>query len=131
MTNRCWVLRDYNGEIKLFSNKIDAMKEFDGFNHIWKDVFEEEIQMSDEVHLDMTYRPTSTVQYDNVNHPAHYCEGRKYEPWDVILDWGLDYLTGTAVKYLSRAGRKDPFKEIEDLNKAKAYIDKRIEQLQG
>ena len=66
---------------------------------------------------------------DNVNHPNHYCEGRKYEPWDVIVDWELDYLTGSAVKYLSRAGRKNPDKEVEDLQKAIAYIEKRIEVL--
>ena len=68
---------------------------------------------------------------DNVNHPNHYCEGRKYEPWDVIVDWQLDYLTGSAVKYLSRAGRKDPSKETEDLRKAVAYIEKRIEMLES
>lgn len=68
---------------------------------------------------------------DNVNHPNHYCEGRKYEPWDVIVDWELDYLTGSAVKYLSRAGRKDPSKETEDLRKAVAYIEKRIEVLES
>ena len=68
---------------------------------------------------------------DNVNHPNHYCEGRRYEPWDVIIDWQLDYLTGSAVKYLSRAGRKDPSKETEDLRKAIAYIEKRIEVLES
>lgn len=68
---------------------------------------------------------------DNVNHPNHYCEGRKYEPWDVIVDWQLDYLTGSAVKYLSRAGRKDPSKETEDLRKAIAYIEKRIKVLES
>ena len=69
---------------------------------------------------------------DSVNHPNHYCEGRRYEPWDVIVDWQLDYLTGSAVKYLSRAGRKDgESKEIEDLRKAIAYIEKRIEVLKS
>ena len=69
---------------------------------------------------------------DSVNHPNHYCEGRRYEPWDVIVDWQLDYLTGNAVKYLSRAGRKDgESKEIEDLRKAVAYIEKRIEVLES
>ena len=130
MTNYCWVVRDYNGHIKLFSNFKDASEEFKSTKHIWQAIFQEEIHMNDyEVHLDMPIG-APTIKYDSVNHPAHYCEGRKYEPWDVILDWKLDYLTGTAVKYLSRAGRKDPTKEIEDLNKAKAYIDKRIEQLQ-
>ena len=64
---------------------------------------------------------------DNVSHPSHYCDGRKYEPVDVILDWDLDYLLGNAVKYISRCGRKGtPDDAIEDLEKAVWYIQKRI-----
>ena len=64
---------------------------------------------------------------DNVNHPSHYCDGRKYEPVDVILDWDLDYLLGNAVKYISRCGRKGtPDDAIVDLEKAIWYIQKRI-----
>lgn len=64
---------------------------------------------------------------DNVNHPSHYCDGRKYEPVEVILDWELDYLLGNAVKYISRCGRKGtPEDAIEDLEKAVWYIQKRI-----
>lgn len=48
----------------------------------------------------------------------------KYETWDVILDWGLGYLDGNAVKYLSRWRHKHG---IEDLRKARHYIDKLIE----
>ena len=47
-----------------------------------------------------------------------------YETWDVILDWGLGYLDGNAVKYLSRWRHKGG---IEDLKKARHYIDKLIE----
>lgn len=47
-----------------------------------------------------------------------------YETWDVILDWGLGYLDGNAVKYLSRWRHKNG---IEDLKKARHYIDKLIE----
>lgn len=53
-----------------------------------------------------------------VNHPAHYAEGRKYEPIAVIEDWNLNFSLGSAVKYISRAGRKDKDKVIEDLQKA-------------
>jgi hypothetical protein len=48
----------------------------------------------------------------------------KYETWDVILDWGLGYLDGNAVKYLSRWRHKNG---LEDLKKARHYIDKLIE----
>lgn len=47
-----------------------------------------------------------------------------HETWDVILDWGLGYLDGNAVKYLSRWRHKNG---IEDLKKARHYIDKLIE----
>lgn len=57
---------------------------------------------------------------DIVNHPPHYAEGRKYEPKDVIRDWGLNYNLGSAVKYISRAGRKENM--IQDIDKAIAYL---------
>lgn len=64
---------------------------------------------------------------DSVNHPAHYTFGR-YEVIDVIEDWGLDYHIGNAVKYLARAGRKDPAKELEDMEKAQWYLERAIAQ---
>lgn len=66
---------------------------------------------------------------DAVNHPAHYTDG-KIEVIDFIEDKGLNYHRGNAVKYISRAGKKDPAKEIEDLKKARWYIDREIERLQ-
>lgn len=53
----------------------------------------------------------------------HY-KRHKYETWDVILDWKLGYLDGNAVKYLSRWRLKGG---VEDLKKARHYIDKLIE----
>lgn len=54
---------------------------------------------------------------------AHY-KDYKYETWDVIVDWNLGYLDGNAVKYLSRWRLKGG---IQDLKKARHYIDKLIE----
>lgn len=68
---------------------------------------------------------------DMVNRPAHYCEGRKYEPLKVISDWELNYRLGSALKYISRAGRKDPSRTVEDLKKAIFYLDREIEALEG
>ena len=65
---------------------------------------------------------------DPVNHPSHYTDG-KIEVIDYIKDKGLGYCLGNAVKYISRAGKKDPEKEIEDLRKAAWYINRRIEEL--
>lgn len=65
---------------------------------------------------------------DNVNHPSHYTDG-KIEVIDFIVDKKLDFCLGNACKYISRAGKKDPNKTIEDLKKAIWYINKEIELL--
>lgn len=64
-----------------------------------------------------------------IDHPKHYGGDTPYEAIKVIEAWGLDFCLGNAVKYISRAGKKDPSKEIEDLKKANWYIQRRIEQL--
>ena len=69
---------------------------------------------------------------DVVNHPAHYGGAENpYEAIKVIEAWGLDFCLGNAVKYISRAGKKDPAKEIEDLEKAVWYLHREIEKLKG
>jgi hypothetical protein len=67
---------------------------------------------------------------DAVTHPSHYNQGR-IEVIEAIEDWRLDFHRGNAVKYIARAGRKDPLKEIEDLKKAIWYIERAIEVLQS
>ena len=67
---------------------------------------------------------------DNVNHPSHYCEGRDYEPIDVIRDWKLNFNLGNAIKYISRSGRKgNKYTQIEDLEKAIFYISTEIKYI--
>lgn len=66
---------------------------------------------------------------DAVNHPSHYTDGN-IEVIEYIEDKKLDYCLGNAVKYISRAGKKDPAKEIEDLQKADWYINRRIRELE-
>ena len=62
--------------------------------------------------------------FDPVSKPSHYTEGRKYETIDVIEDWGLEFHLGNALKYISRAGRKDPQKTREDISKAIWYLER-------
>lgn len=64
-----------------------------------------------------------------VLHPKHYAEGRKYEPKDVIRDWDLNFNLGSAVKYISRAGRKGDI--VEDLKKARQFLDFEIDYLES
>ena len=65
---------------------------------------------------------------DAVNHPSHYTSG-KIEVIDFIDDQKLVYCLGNAVKYIARAGKKNPDKTIEDLEKAAWYINHEIERL--
>ncbi len=66
---------------------------------------------------------------DPINHPAHYTDGA-IEVIDYIEDKRLGYHLGNAVKYISRAGKKDPAKTVEDLQKAVWYINRHIANLQ-
>ena len=65
---------------------------------------------------------------DVVNHPSHYTDG-KIEVIEFIEDKNLGFCLGNAVKYIARAGKKDPNKEIEDLEKAIWYVNRRIKEL--
>lgn len=62
---------------------------------------------------------------DNVNHPAHYTDG-KYEVIDFIEEYKLPFHLANTVKYICRAGKKDPEKTVEDLRKARWYLNRFI-----
>lgn len=62
---------------------------------------------------------------DPINHPAHYTDG-KIETIEYIEDKKLGYHLGNAIKYISRAGKKDPAKRVEDLEKAIWYLKRQI-----
>ena len=69
-------------------------------------------------------------KHDAVKHPSWYCDGG-IETLDYIMAKKLDFLLGQVCKYISRAGKKDPAKEIEDLKKARFYLDWKINSLKG
>lgn len=64
-----------------------------------------------------------------VDHPPHYSEGREIEPIEVIMDWGLGFCLGNAIKYIGRAGRKGD--ALEDLRKAVWYLQREIQEREG
>jgi hypothetical protein len=70
-----------------------------------------------------------------VNHPDHYQAegdpGRVYEVIRVVRAWRLGFSLGNAVKYVARAGKKDPAKAAEDLKKAVWYINEEIAHIEG
>ena len=65
---------------------------------------------------------------DMVNHPEHYTDGG-IETIDFIEAKKMPYHLGNAVKYVSRAGKKNPEKIVEDLQKAIWYINRYISLL--
>ncbi len=67
---------------------------------------------------------------DPINSPSWYTFGG-IETLDFILAKRLDFLLGQVVKYISRSGRKDPAKELEDLRKAQFYLNKKIELMEA
>lgn len=70
---------------------------------------------------------------EQVEHPTHYGGANNdYEVVKVCEAWGLDkdaYLFNV-VKYVARAGKKNPEKEIEDLKKAVWYLNRKINNLE-
>ena len=58
----------------------------------------------------------------SVEHPDHYMRDSGHEVIEVINAWKLNYNLGNAVKYIARAGKKNPDKLVEDLEKAIFYI---------
>lgn len=65
--------------------------------------------------------------HDPVNHPPHYTFGR-YEVIDVLQDWFPENpLLWQVGKYIARAERKG--RALEDLRKARFYLDREIDRL--
>ena len=69
---------------------------------------------------------------EQVNHPNHYGgEENPYEAIKVIDAWDLGFSLGNTVKYISRAGKKESDKELQDLKKALWYLQRKIDNLEN
>ena len=82
-----------------------------------------------EEQLDRVLAENSLTENDPVNHPSHYTDGG-IETLDFIVAKKLDFFLGQVCKYISRAGKKDPAKELEDLKKAQFYLNRKIELME-
>ena len=61
-------------------------------------------------------------EQDKIN-PSYY--RKNIEVTDFIIEYGIDFLEGNIIKYVTRYKDKNG---IEDLKKAKWYLDKLIKQ---
>lgn len=67
----------------------------------------------------------ATQLNDAVTHPTHYTRGG-LEVIDAIEAWDLNFRLGNVVKYVARCEHKG--KALEDLEKAKWYLDREIQK---
>jgi len=77
--------------------------------------------------------PSKLSENDSINHPAYYC---RYRVEVIDLIDSMPFCRGAAIKYIARAGYKEPGpaqtqgeKELEDLRKARWMIDREIARM--
>lgn len=69
---------------------------------------------------------------EQINHPEHYGgENNPYEAIKIIEAHNLDFHLGNTVKYILRAGKKENNSTIQELEKAKWYLERKINQLKN
>lgn len=90
-----------------------------------EDSSKETVQVPTAEHMD---KMCGNIKHDAVNHPSHYTRG-KIEVIDFIEDQQLPYHLGNVIKYIARAGYKGD--KLEDLKKARWYLDRYINKVMG
>lgn len=71
---------------------------------------------------------TRVTKQSDIDNVKHY---KGTEVMQFIELFNLDFCLGNTVKYIARAGVKDENKYIEDLEKAKWYLERKIKFLKG
>lgn len=69
------------------------------------------------------------VDHERVNHPRHYTKHPSGVECIAIVEH-MTFNSGSAVKYLWRAGLKDDSPELEDLKKARWYVEREIARIE-
>ena len=64
----------------------------------------------------------------DIYNPDYYRTG-KIEVADFIEDKGFNFFLGNVVKYVSRAGKKEGNDAVQDLKKAKWYLEREISRI--
>ena len=75
------------------------------------------------------YLRQAQIDANNAHNNAHQIGGNHYknkviQPWDYIVANDMGYLAGNIIKYVTRYKDKNG---VEDLKKARHYLDKLIE----
>lgn len=80
-------------------------------------------------HIQTTVIVTNPTAVDMVKAPPHYSRG-KFQVWDIIEHFRLNYNLGNVCKYILRAGKKTD-SPVEDYKKAIAYLQREVDILEG
>lgn len=133
-------LRGNERFLELFDEPIDLEADHNnGIEKLMRPAEDDEIQndpLGEQIDLDciesggFVFAKVTDQPTDPVNHPQHYGGDTTYEVIKVITAWNLGFDLGNVTKYVARAGKKDPTKELEDLHKARFYINHRINTLE-
>ena len=133
--------KDINGGNKMKYNVGDEIR-FENEVYRIDDIVEDNYIIHDEIHrlyfsisrqeIDTRATPikkdiaeSAKKENDSTVDQSSYYQG-KIEVIDFIEDKKLGFNLGNCVKYISRAGKKNPDKRIEDLEKARWYLDREI-----
>ena len=87
------------------------------------------IWRGDPIKFDPTIMKEPNVEIDMVDHPPHYNDHPSGVECIHITRW-FSNNRGNAIKYIWRAGNKDPDKEIEDLKKAIYYLKDEVKRME-
>lgn len=99
----------------------------ENYKHFKDSIFIIDCGRCDLYEYDSKTKDETESESDSVKHPSHYCFG-KYEPVKVISDWKLNFNLGCVIKYITRAGKKPGNSRLQDLQKAKQYLEFEIEE---
>jgi len=89
---------------------------------------EEFVSTFEESKSDQQARPARN-EFAAISHPSYY---NQYEGLEIIdLCEQMSFNRGNVVKYVARAGFKDPATELQDLMKARFYIEREIARLES
>lgn len=120
-------IRDNINDLSSYIGNPDAIITTDDFSREVYRMFSEDV--SDEEII--KYIKNMDNNKEHVNHPTHYGgQDNPYEAIKVIDAWDLGFSLGNTVKYISRAGKKETDKELQDLKKALWYLQHHIEELE-
>ena len=106
-----------------------AAREAQGLAHPYTKTKLDEVKVADPAAvMQVVHMATSGKSlHDPVNNPKHYTDGG-IETIDFIEAKRLGYHLGNVVKYICRAGKKGTNMGLQDLQKARWYLDRAIEK---